>query len=125
LKLSIGVRHANLLPGITAGKTTLRGIHLIYLVMELAEETLGDRLSRKPMSPDEATMLTQQIAAARSPAPPRSPHRSSRPQAGQYSMVGRRLESFRLRRGPGGWRRQRQPHPPGDRFSAVHASGKF
>ncbi len=60
LKLS----HPGVIQGIGAGTCMLEGTLWLYLVMELAEESLDTRMRRALLSPTEAWLLAEQVGAA-------------------------------------------------------------
>jgi len=64
LRASLRLDHPSIMHGITAGESDLDGITLLYLVMELADETLEDRLRRGPLPPREARDVAEQIISA-------------------------------------------------------------
>jgi hypothetical protein len=58
------LRHDHLLGCFHAGSTTMLGSRLLYLVMQVAEESLAQRLGRMPLSAQETLLLGEQLASA-------------------------------------------------------------
>ena len=64
LRASMRLDHPGIMRGITAGESEMDGVMLLYLVMELAEETLEERLRRGPLSPRETREVSEQMVSA-------------------------------------------------------------
>ncbi|HOO56462.1 MAG TPA: serine/threonine-protein kinase [bacterium] len=65
IKSSIDFEHPNVLKGITAGETEIEGLgHVLYLVTELADGSLQDRLTKGVLSGDDARKVIENIVGA-------------------------------------------------------------
>lgn len=63
LTATLRMSHPNIVRGLSAGMYDLNGMSWLYLVMELAEESLDERIRRKLLSAREAWEMTEQIGS--------------------------------------------------------------
>jgi len=63
LETALNVQHPNLIRCFSCGETTLRKQSFLFLLMELAEHSLAQRLSRGTLTTEETRQLLQDVAA--------------------------------------------------------------
>src|SRR5689334_700437 len=61
---AVNLDHSCMLRSFTCGLCELNRIPLFYLITELAEETLEDRIRLGHVPPDEASVIAERIASA-------------------------------------------------------------
>ncbi len=61
---AVNLEHPNLIRCFAPGETTIKGIKLLYLVMELGAETLGKRLEKGVLREEEVEKIVKEIGAA-------------------------------------------------------------
>lgn len=64
LNATLKMAHPSIVRGISAGVCTVGEQTWLYLVMELAESTLEERMRTGPLTPREAWSMTQQVISA-------------------------------------------------------------
>ena len=64
LVAALRMEHQYIVHGVSAGVCELGGVLWLYLVMELAEETLEERMRQGPMHPREAWVVTEHVTLA-------------------------------------------------------------
>ncbi len=60
---AVNLDHPNLVRCFTSGLVEIKGFKFLYLVMELAQETLAKRLEKSSLSVEEVQKIVQEIAA--------------------------------------------------------------
>ncbi len=60
-KQAAGLSHPNLIRLFDSGRYELAGVPIVYVVMELADENLGQVLSERPLTPDETRVMLETV----------------------------------------------------------------
>jgi len=64
LHVARGLQHPGILTCHAVGTTTINGVGYLYMVMELAEESLACHIKQRPLTVEEACEMTRSIAGA-------------------------------------------------------------
>ncbi len=104
ISIAVSLRHPSLLESHDAGLCTVNGVQLLYLVMEVADESLERRMAKGVLKPDETLEIIRQVAeglAHLHGLPERYVHRDVKPSNILRVGASWKLSDFGITRGVG------------------------